>query len=721
MLTKNINKTLRVAVVGNPNSGKSTLINAIAGSRLKVGNWPGVTVEKKEASFKHNNINIKLIDLPGIYSLSPYSEEEIIARNFLIKRECDLIVNVIDSTNIQRNLYLTTQLTELEVPMIIAFNIGDEAFKRGISIDQNTLDELLKVRSVITIATKKEGINELLDKIVTTNLDHKPKDLNYSNDIKRIIDFLDKEYGSLIRTSNLPQKWLITKIIEGDLNFPDSEKFKKINIKPQLEELKKNYDSTDLETFIAEQRYAIANGIAQQIITTTEVNKINISKAIDKIILNRFLAIPLFLLTMWVIFKLTFDIATPFIDWTDALFVDTLRKWGGISLASIGASNWMISLVTDGIISGVGFVLVFTPIIFTMMFFITFLESSGYMSRAAFITDRLMRSFGLHGKSFIPMLIGFGCNVPAIYATRTLESKKDRIITCLAIPFMSCGARLPVYVLFTSVFFTTNAATVIWILYILGILLAGLVSIILQKKYFKQEPPLFVMELPPYRLPTLKSLMIHTWEKGKHFIKKAGTYIFAVSIVVWLLLNMPWGVENKQDSYLGKLGTTISPIFKPIGFGNWEASSSLITGIIAKEIIIGTMGEIYVNDAPTNDLTKKENHSFSQDIKYAGLSMIDAFIEAKDNILSTFKISSLSAELDEENNGLRKVIQSKFTPLSAFVFMVFTLLYMPCVVTGIAMKQEFGTWKWFFIATAIGLTSAWTLSFIIYQIGLFFI
>ena len=720
MATKNNSEALRVAVVGNPNCGKSTLINAIAGSRLKVGNWPGVTVEKKEANLKRKNVNINLIDLPGIYSLSPYSEEEVIARDFLINKKCDLIVNVIDSTNIERNLYLTTQLTELGIPMIVVFNIGDEAIKKGINIDQKTLEGLLKIRSVKTIATKKQGIDELLDKIVTTNFNQKPKDLAYSEDVKQIIDFIDEEHGSLIKKSNLPEKWLKTKIIEGDFNFPNSEKFKKIDITKELEHIKELHNS-DIETFIAEQRHAIANGIAKQIITTTKVDKINISKAIDKIILNRFLAIPIFLLIMWMMFKLTFDIATPFIDWTDSLFVDTLRKWGAIGLTSIGASNWIISLVTDGVIAGVGFVLVFTPIIFTMMFFITFLESSGYMSRAAFVTDRIMRSFGLHGKSFIPMLIGFGCNVPAVYATRTLESKKDRIITCIAIPFMSCGARLPVYVLFTSVFFAAHAATVIWLLYILGIVLAGVVSIILQKNYFKQEPPLFVMELPPYRLPTFKSLMVHTWEKGKHFVKKAGTYIFAVSILVWFLLHMPWGVEDKKDSYLGKVGSTISPIFKPIGFGNWEASASLITGVIAKEIIIGTMGEIYVQEAPIEEEPEEKVQSFASDMKSAGLSFIDATIEAKNNILSTFGISSMSAETDEANDGLRKIIHSKFTPLSAFVFMVFTLLYMPCVVTGIAMKQEFGTWKWFFLATSIGVSIAWTLSFIIYQIGLFLI
>ena len=627
------------------------------------------------------------------------------------------MVNVIDSTNIERNLYLTIQLLELGIPTIIVFNIYDEALKKGIEVDLELVEKLLQVKTVTTIATKNKGNNELLEAISNISKNDLPKDISYGEDLDNAIRVIGEKYKQkLAANKDIPQKWLKLKIIEDNLDFPEGEQFKDIDITEEIAHLKQFHDD-DIESFITEERYSLASGISKQVVKNKPQNNFDITKNIDKVVLNKFLAIPLFLAVMWVMFKLTFDISSPFIDWTDSVFSGPLSKWTQIALTAIKTPEWFISLVVEGIIGGVGFVLVFIPVVFAMMFFITFLESSGYMARAAFITDRLMRSMGLHGKSFVPLLIGFGCNVPAIYATRTLESTKDRIATSLVIPFMSCGARLPVYVLFVGAFFPNNAANIIWLLYVLGIIIAGLVGIALKKTLFKQEAALFIMELPPYRLPTLKNLAIHTWEKGKHFLIKAGTYILAVSIFVWFLLNMPWGVENKQDSYLGKAGQVIAPIFKPIGFGNWEASSALITGIIAKEIIIGTMGEIYVGD---DDLTEEENieTSFQEDLKEVGASFINAAKGAANNILSTFGISSMSMEVDESTGSLRNIIQKQFTPLTAFIFMVFTLLYMPCIVTGIAMKQEFGTWKWFGVATLIGFTVAWLLSFTIYHIAL---
>ncbi len=710
-----MNKQIRAAFIGNPNCGKSTLINAMAGSRLNVGNWPGVTVEKKEASLKFNNQILKLIDLPGVYSLSPYSQEEIIARDFLIGKNCDVIVNVVDSTNIERSLYLTIQLLELQIPTILVFNIYDEAKAKGIAIDLGLVENLLDVKAINTTATKQRDFGDILELITNSKNHKKPKDISYGQDIDETLKIIEQKYQKeLTQSSDIPRKWLKLKIIEGNNEFTNSLHLKNIDISKEISHLKDFHDN-DIESFLTEERYAVASGVSKKIITIDKrsVSR-NITQNIDKVILNKFLAIPIFLLVMWIMFKLTFDIAAPFIDFTDYLFSNPLSNWMSYLLHSIKAPEWFISLIIEGIIGGVGFVLVFIPVIFAMMFFITFLESSGYMARAAFITDRLMRSIGLHGKSFVPLLIGFGCNVPAIYATRTLESNKDRIATCLVIPFMSCGARLPVYVLFASAFFYNNAATVIWLLYVLGIVIAGLVAVILQKSIFKQEAPLFIMELPPYRLPTLKNLSIHTWEKGKHFLIKAGTYIFAVSILVWFLLNLPWGVEDKKDSYLGKTGQIIAPIFEPIGFGNWEAASSLITGIVAKEIIIGTMGAVYIDEIDANK--KEQDLDIATDLKEIGFAFVDATKGAADNILSTFGVSSMTVAIDDNNNSLRSVIRQQFTPLSAFVFMVFTLLYMPCVVTGIAMKQEFGTWKWFAISSLISFSMAWSLSFIIYNI-----
>jgi ferrous iron transport protein B len=349
-----------------------------------------------------------------------------------------------------------------------------------------------------------------------------------------------------------------------------------------------------------------------------------------------------------------------------------------------------------------------------MMFFITFLEGSGYMARAAFVMDRAMHAIGLHGKSFIPMLLGFGCNVPAIYATRTLDHHRDRVLTSLLIPLTSCGARLPVYVVFTGAFFADSAGTVLWSLYTLGIVLTVVMGLIFKRTIFRGGSPLFIMELPPYRMPSLRGLLIHTWEKGKHFLIKAGTYILAVSVLVWFLLNLPWGVSQKQDSYLGKTGQAIAPIFSPLGFGTWEASSSLIGGLIAKEIVVGTMAEVY---AVQGDKEVKETPSLSEDLKEIGVSFFEACRDAAINVFSTFGIASLSGEEDEENNGLKQIVTKAFTPLSAYAFMVFVLLYMPCVIVAIAMRQEFGTWKWFGVAFLYQMVLAWGVAFIIYQGG----
>ncbi|MCL6558150.1 MAG: ferrous iron transport protein B, partial [Firmicutes bacterium] len=390
-----------------------------------------------------------------------------------------------------------------------------------------------------------------------------------------------------------------------------------------------------------------------------------------------------------------------------------------------------------GVIGGVGAVLVFVPVIFAMMFFITFLEGSGYMARAAFVMDRAMHAIGLHGKSFIPMILGFGCNVPAIYATRTLENPKDKALTALLIPLMSCGARLPVYVLFTAAFFSAYKGTVLWVLYVLGIVMAILMGLVFKRTIFKGEAPVFIMELPPYRMPSFRSLMIHTWEKGKHFLIKAGTYIFAVSILVWFLINLPWGVENQKDSYLGKMGQAAAPVLQPLGFGNWQAASSLITGVIAKEIVVGTMGQIYateeeaVAEAQEEALVGAETETqdeaeageeeatptFSEDIKEIGISFAGAVKDSVVGVLSSFGITSISAEEDPEQESLTVEITKAFTPLSAFAFMAFVLLYMPCVVVLAAMRHEFTNWKWAGVAFVYQMALAWIVAFLIYQGG----
>ena len=707
-------KSLVVAVAGNPNCGKSTLINAIAGSRLQVGNWPGVTVEKKEALFEVEGRSIRLVDLPGCYSLSPYSQEEIITRDYLVAEKPDLIINVVDATNLERNLYLTTQLLELGIPMIMALNIYDEAEAKGYKINTQQMEETLGIRVIPTSAVKKTGLDQLLKAVVSDNL-HPPRILSYGTDIETVLsglhDHLQRNHSGLLE--QYPQRWLLIKLLEDDGLVMKAANIPSGSLPPTLFEHLLRAHGDDIEGLLADTRYALSAGLCREVLAKPEKRNIEMTERIDRVVLNRFLGIPIFVAAMWLLFKLTFDLSSPFSDWLDAMTSGPFKRWTTAIMNGIGAPDWTVSLINDGVIAGVGSVLVFVPVIFAMMFFITFLEGSGYMARAAFVMDRAMHAIGLHGKSFIPMLLGFGCNVPGIYATRTLENQKDKILTALLIPLMSCGARLPVYVLFAAVFFPDNAGTVIWTLYILGMLLAVLMGFIFKKTLFRGEAPLFIMELPPYRMPSFTSLMLHTWEKGKHFLIKAGTYIFAVSVLVWFMLNLPWGVEHKRDSYLGKAGAAIAPIFQPMGFGTWEASASLITGVIAKEIVVGTMGEIYAPPAAEEETAEKP--TLGEDLK----EIVVSFGGAVKTAISTMLYLPQPEEPEEELTGLREALRGQFTPLSSFAFMAFVLLYMPCVVVGAAMRAEFGSWKWVGVAFVYSTILAWTVSLIIYQGGRF--
>jgi ferrous iron transport protein B len=717
--------TITIAVAGNPNSGKSTLINAIAGTRFHVGNWPGVTVEKKEAEFEFEGRRIRLVDLPGTYSLSPYTQEEIIARDYLVSERPDVIIDVLDATNLERNLYLTVQLLELEIPLVMALNVYDEAEKKGFRIDVRAVEEMLGAKVIPTVSTRKEGLDELLRAAVRAAGEpsmHKPRTLNYGEDVEEarraVTSKIEKSYSSL--GQRYPLRWLALKLIEGDSHVLAETGIEGSFAEDAARHLREAHG--DIESLMADVRYAQASGLAKDVLRKPESGKMEITEKIDRVVLNRVLGIPIFLAAMWVMFKLTFDVSTPFADWMDGMVNGPLRRLAEAALGVVHAPDWTVSLVTDGVIAGVGFVLVFVPVIFAMMFFITFLEGSGYMARAAFVMDRAMHSMGLHGKSFIPMLLGFGCNVPAVYATRVLENPRDKALTSLLIPLMSCGARLPVYVVFVGAFFPSHAGTVLWSLYVMGIALAVLMGIIFKRTLFRGEAPVFIMELPPYRMPSMRSLMIHTWEKGKHFLIKAGTYILAVSVLVWFLLNLPWGVESRKDSYLGLMGQTIAPVLEPLGFGNWEAASSLVSGLIAKEIVVGTMGEIYVARGEEGE-EEEASPTLVEDVREVVTSFGAALGDSAGNVFASFGISTMSSEESveetEERTPLRGVIKGQFTPLTAYAFMVFVLLYMPCVVVAIAMRQEFGTWKWFGIAFAYQMVLAWTVAFVIYQGGRF--
>jgi ferrous iron transport protein B len=601
----------------------------------------------------------------------------------------------------------------------MALNIYDEAHKKGYSFRITEMERMLGVTVIPTISTKGDGLKELLNAALRAAEDpsnHAPKKLMYGEDIEAAATALENtikdDHSALVQ--RFPLRWLVYKLMEGDervvkeVNMPDSI----ISSAKTVQHIVDAYGD-DIETIMADARYGLAAGFTREVLSKPKIRKREVTERIDKFVLHRVLGIPIFFAAMWLVFKLTFDLATPFVDWIDAMTTGPFKRWAEAGLGLMGAPDWTVSLATDGVIAGVGFVLVFVPIIFAMMFFITFLEGSGYMARAAFVMDRAMHAIGLHGKSFIPLLMGFGCNVPSIYATRTLENQRDKVLTALLVPLMSCGARLPVYVLFAAAFFPGNAGTVLWSLYTLGIVMAIVMGLIFKNTLFRGEAPMFIMELPPYRMPSFRSLMIHTWEKGKHFLIKAGTYILAVSIFVWFLLNLPWGVENKKDSYLGRAGQVMAPVLEPVGFGTWEAASSLITGVIAKEIVVGTMGEIY---APKQK-EQKEKPTLAEDAKEVVTSFGGAVKDSVTNVFSTVGIASIKAEENEEQSGLKGVIQTAFTPLTAYAFMVFVLLYMPCVVVAIAMRQEFGTWKWFGIAFAYQMVLAWIGAFVVYQGG----
>lgn len=724
-------KTIVVAVAGNPNAGKSTLINSISGSRLHVGNWPGVTVERKEAEFIYNGYKIKLIDLPGSYSLSPYSQEEIIARDFLTENTPDVILNVIDTTVLERNLYLTIQLLELNIPLIAALNMFDEAEQKGYKVKTESMEALLGCTVIPTVATKRKGLDDILKAIVKLSSENieQNKKLHYSMDIDDAINQVEEKlkdkYPSLVKQVN--SRWLSMKLLEGDERIILKYHLQGITeeVDKASKHLKEAHDE-DLQRMMTDVRYGQAAGLAKEILTRPDIEKLEFTEQIDRLVLNKYLGIPIFFFIMWILFKLTFDIADPYIGWLEGIFDGGIAaRWSNSILDFLSAPDWVVSLVNEGIIGGVGFVLVFVPVIFAMMFFITFLEASGYLARAAFIMDQAMHKIGLHGKSFIPLILGFGCNVPSIYATRILESDRDKILTSLLVPLMSCGARLPIYVLFAATFFGIYAGTVIWGMYVLGIVLAIVMGLIFKRFLFKGESPVFIMELPPYRFPTLRNLAIHTWEKGKHYMVKAGTYILGISIVIWFILNI--GVENgswkfqvadKKDSILGQMGQFVSPVFKPLGFGTWEASSSILSGVIAKEIYISTTAQIY--KAEIEEDPKKEVPTFLGDLKEIGVSFLEAGWDSIVNVFSGIGISSISTDDEDQNKQnekLRPIIKEQFSPLASLSLMVFMLLYMPCVITLIAMKQEFQTWKWPLVSVVYQTALAWIVAFIIYQGG----
>lgn len=673
----------RFALVGNPNCGKTTMFNEVTGSTQHVGNWPGVTVEKKEGKARKFKDNIQIVDLPGIYSLSPYSLEEIIARDYILDEKPDVVINIVDATNIERNLYLTTQLIELGIPVVIALNMMDALDSKGDTIEITKLENQLGVPIIPTSANKGLGSRELIEKALQMAQSVATGTLG-SSSLKIFDEKLEASVSEVSdaithqgKSNSYPLRWVAVKLLEGDETVAvktglGNDAVESINtLRNQLE---KEYDN-DIESIIADHRYKYISKIVGKTVNKKRISgELTVSDKIDKILTNRILAIPLFLLVMYVVFTITFGFIGSFtIDFIDHLINVSLADAATTLLHNAGAADWLESLIVGGIIAGLGSILVFVPQIMILFFFLAILEDSGYMSRAAFIMDRLLRRIGLSGKSFIPMIMGIGCSVPAIMATRTLENEKDRRLTIILTPFMSCGARLPVYALFAAAFFATSQSTVIFSLYILGMVVAILSGILLKKTIFKGESEPFVMELPPYRIPTIKGLMIHMWDRGKGFIKKAGTVIFAAAVIIWFGQTFSFSlsmVDDVSDSIFGAVGTFIAPFFAPLGFGDWRSSVALLTGFVAKEAVVATMGIL-------NNL----------------------------------------GEVGEDSVQLIASLQMYFTPLKAYAFMTFTLLYMPCIAAFAAIKREMNSWKWTLFAVGYQTSVAWIVSFIVYQGG----
>ncbi len=674
-------RTMRIALAGNPNCGKTTLFNALTGSNQYVGNWPGVTVEKKEGETRIGDRTVTVVDLPGIYSLSPYSMEEIVARDFIIGEGPDCVIDIVDATNLERNLYLTVQLLELERPTVLALNFMDEVEKRGDKIDADRLSKELGVPVIPITARTGEGVEELMHtahRQMHLGVTIEPDDLydDYTHDIHHRMGELLHDYAY---AANLPAHWASIKLLEGDsiveqaLNLPQ-------DVKTRLDALVAEYENSsdlgDRETLIADSRYQYIQRVVEASVERGgAAGERTLSEKIDRVVTHRVLAIPLFLCTMLVMFVITFG---PFGSWlSDSVGagMDALSQWLAPALERLGVSHVLISLVCDGIIAGVGGVLVFLPQIALLFFFLSFLEDSGYMSRAAFIMDRALRRFGLSGKAFIPMLMGFGCSVPAIMGARTMENEKDRRMTILLIPFMSCSAKLPVYGLISAAFFGPWAGLVVFGLYIIGMIVGIASGLFFKKTLFAGEPAPFVLELPPYRLPSLGNMLTHVWQKVRGFLIKAGTLILLMSMVLWLLQSFDFSlhmVEDASQSMLGALGNVLAPVFAPCGFGFWQAAVALLTGLIAKEMVVSSLSMFY-----------------------------------------GFSLTAAGGEVAAAMAG--------FTPLSAFSMLVFILLYVPCVaaVSTLFKEMQSRKWAWFSIAWQMGC--AYAAALVVFQVGRLFL
>ena len=669
---------VKIALAGNPNCGKTTLFNALTGSNQYVGNWPGVTVEKKEGRAKLGDLEFTVVDLPGIYSLSPYSMEELVARKFIIEEQPDAIIDIVDATNLERNLYLTMQLLELERPVALAVNFMDEVEKKGDVIDCARLSASLGVPVVPISARDNVNIDALVQEVhrqMHTGLTVEPDDLydDFTHAVHHRISELihDRAYEK-----GIPAHWASIKLLGGDEAVAQDLSLDRETL-DRIDAIAREYEAAsplgDRETLLADSRYRFVERVVRSAVRRQSREGVRtLTERIDAVATHKYLAIPLFLAMMLLVFLVTFSGPGKWLSDGMAWFMDEVLCPGADGwLAALRAPAWLGGLIVDGLISGVGGVLTFLPMIALLFLFLSMLEDSGYMARAAFVMDRTLRHFGLSGKAFIPMLMGFGCTVPAVMGARTMENEKDRRMTILLVPFMSCGARLPIYGLMTSAFFPERAGLVVFCLYLLGPVVAIVSGLILKRSVFRGEPAPFLLELPPYRMPTLHNIWLHVWERVRDFLTRAGTVIAFMSVAVWFLQNFSFSlqmVENTADSVLAQIGGLVAPVFAPMGFGAWQAAVALLTGLIAKEAVVSSMSLFY------------------------GFSLTD--------------YAAAGA-----------VMSATFSPAAALAFLAFCALYTPCVAAIATIRREMNSLSWTALALIWQLGVAWLASYAVYQIA----
>lgn len=711
------NKKITVALVGNPNAGKTSLFNIASGAHEHVGNYGGVTVDIKEGKFKHAGYQIKIVDLPGTYSISAYTPEELFVRKYITESKPDVVINVVAASNLERNLYLTTELIDLEAPMVIDLNMYDELQASGSEFDHEKLSKLLGISIVPTVSRSGFGISELFDSVIKLYESNEPITRKIKiyygyvieNSISKLNILLDKDKNT---EYIFPTRYISIKLLEKD---PDIINYiKQYSNANQILDLAnaeiKYIEETlneDTESSVTNARYGFVAGALKETYKE-KLKESDSTRIIDAVVTNKYLGFPLFFLFMWIMFECTFRLGGYPMEW-----IESGVEYLGNFIQNYMSDGMLKDLLIDGIIGGVGGVIVFLPNILILYAFISFMEDSGYMARAAFIMDKVMHKMGLHGKSFIPLIMGFGCNVPAILATRTIESRNSRMITMLINPFMSCSARLPVYLLFVGIFFKSNAGLALFGLYIVGILLAVLTARLFRKFIFSGEDAPFVMELPPYRVPTIKSILIHMWDKSQQYLKKMGGIILIASIAIWFLGYFPQNtdktneqvlriektlsnesldpetkeqltsdlealqnIDHTQNSYIGRVGQFIEPVIKPLGF-DWRIGVSLLSGMAAKEVVVSTIGVLYTGNSESDETSLQER------------------------ILSSTK-----------SDG-----SPTFTPLVVISFLLFVLIYFPCIATITAIKEESGSWKWGLFSIGYSTLLAWIVSFLVFQIG----